>query len=55
MKIIKVKNYDKMSEEAFKVVLEVVKNKPDAVLGLATGLFLTTSRTTLNASSLILS
>ena len=37
MKIIKVKNYDKMSEEAFKVVLEVVKNKPDAVLGLATG------------------
>ena len=37
MKIIKVKNYDEMSEEALKVVLEVVKNKPDAVLGLATG------------------
>lgn len=37
MKIIKVKNYEEMSEEAFKVVLEVVKNKPEAVLGLATG------------------
>lgn len=37
MKIIKVKNYEEMSEEALKVVLEVVKNKPDAVLGLATG------------------
>ena len=37
MKIIKVKNYEAMSEEAFKIVLEVVKNKPDAVLGLATG------------------
>ncbi len=37
MKIIKVKNYDEMSEEALKVVLDVVKNKPDAVLGLATG------------------
>lgn len=37
MKIIKVKNYDEMSEEALKIVLDVVKNKPDAVLGLATG------------------
>jgi glucosamine-6-phosphate deaminase len=37
MKIIKVKNYEEMSAEALKVVLEVVKNKPDAVLGLATG------------------
>lgn len=37
MKIIKVKNYEEMSEEAFKVVLEVVKNNPKAVLGLATG------------------
>ena len=37
MKIIKVKNYDQMSEEALKVILDVVKNKPDAVLGLATG------------------
>ena len=37
MKIVKVKNYEEMSGEALKVVLEVVKNKPDAVLGLATG------------------
>ena len=37
MKIIKVKNYDEMSEEALKVVLEVVKSNPKAVLGLATG------------------
>lgn len=37
MKIIKVKNYDEMSEEALKIVLNVVKNKPNAVLGLATG------------------
>ena len=37
MKIIKVKNYEQMSEEALKIVLDIVKNKPDAVLGLATG------------------
>ena len=37
MKIIKVKNYDEMSEEALKVILDVVKNNPKAVLGLATG------------------
>ena len=37
MKIIKVKNYDDMSEEALKIVLDVVKNNPNAVLGLATG------------------
>ena len=37
MKIIKVKNSEEMSEEALKIVLEVVKNKSDAVLGLATG------------------
>ena len=37
MKIIKVKNYDDMSEEALKIVLDVVKNNPCAVLGLATG------------------
>ena len=30
MKIIKVKNYDEMSEEALKIVLNVVKNKPNA-------------------------
>ena len=37
MKIIKVKNYDEMSEEALKIILDVVKNNPQAVLGLATG------------------
>ena len=37
MKIIKVNNYDEMSEEALKIVLDVVKNNPSAVLGLATG------------------
>lgn len=37
MKIIKVKNYEQMSEEALKIVLDVVKNNPSAVLGLATG------------------
>lgn len=37
MRVIKVKNYEEMSKEALGVVLEVVKNKPDAVLGLATG------------------
>ena len=37
MKIIKVKDYESMSEEAFKILLGVVQNKPDAVMGLATG------------------
>ena len=37
MKIIKVKNYEEMSVEALKVILEVVKSNPNAVLGLATG------------------
>ena len=37
MRIIKVKNYDQMSEEALKIILDVVRNKPNAVLGLATG------------------
>lgn len=37
MKVIKVKNYEEMSEEALRVVLDVVREKPDAVLGLATG------------------
>ena len=37
MKVIKVKNYEEMSEAALRVVLDVVKQKPDAVLGLATG------------------
>ena len=37
MKVIKVKNYDEVSAEAFKVMKEVVANNPEAVLGLATG------------------
>lgn len=37
MQIIKVKNYDEVSFEAFKVMKDVVANKPNAVLGLATG------------------
>ena len=37
MKIVKVKNYEEMSGEALKVILEVVKDNPSAVLGLATG------------------
>ena len=37
MKIIVTKDYESMSEEAFKVMKEVVKGNPNAVLGLATG------------------
>ena len=37
MKVITVKNYEEVSAEAFKVMKDVVVNKPDAVLGLATG------------------
>ena len=37
MKVIKVKNYEEMSNEALKVVLDVVKANDTAVLGLATG------------------
>lgn len=37
MKIIITKNYEEMSDKAFDVMKEVVVNKPDAVLGLATG------------------
>lgn len=37
IKVIKVKNYDEVSLEAFKVMKEVVTAKEDAVLGLATG------------------
>lgn len=37
MKVIKVKDYDEMSEAAFQVVKEVVRENPNAVLGLATG------------------
>lgn len=37
MKVIIAKDYDEMSKEAFKVMADVVKNNPQAVLGLATG------------------
>ncbi len=37
MKIIIAKDYEEMSLRAFEVMKEVVVNKPDAVLGLATG------------------
>ena len=37
MKVILVKDYDAVSKEAFAVMKEVVTNKKDAVLGLATG------------------
>ena len=37
MKVIVVKDYEEMSAKAFEVMADVVKNRPDAVLGLATG------------------
>ena len=37
MKVIVTKNYDEMSEKAAKIIIDVVKNNPNAVLGLATG------------------
>lgn len=37
MKVIIAKDYEEMSAKAFEVMAEVVKNKPDAILGLATG------------------
>ncbi len=37
MKFIVCKNYEEVSKEAAKIMLDVVKNKPDATLGLATG------------------
>ena len=37
MKIIVTNNYEEASLEAFKVMKEIVANKPNAVLGLATG------------------
>lgn len=37
MKIIIVKDYEEMSCKAFEIMKETVANKPDAVLGLATG------------------
>ena len=37
MKFIVCKNYEEMSEKAAEIMIDVVKNKPDATLGLATG------------------
>lgn len=37
MKVIVTANADQLASEALKVMLDVVKNKPDAVIGLATG------------------
>jgi len=37
IKIIKVKDYEEVSQKAFEVMEEVVKNNPKCVLGLATG------------------
>ena len=37
MNIIVAKNYEEMSDKAAQIMAEVIKNKPDCVLGLATG------------------
>ena len=37
MKIIVTKNYDEMSKKAAEIMAEIIKNKPECVLGLATG------------------
>lgn len=37
MKVVIAKDYDEMSKKAFDVMAEVVKNNPNAVIGLATG------------------
>ncbi|MBO5211687.1 MAG: glucosamine-6-phosphate deaminase [Clostridia bacterium] len=37
MNFIKVENYEQLSEQAAKIIADVVINKPDCVLGLATG------------------
>ena len=37
MKIIIVKDYEKVSDKAFEIMKEVVSGNPEAVLGLATG------------------
>ena len=37
MKVIVTKNYEEMSVEAGKILAQTIKNKPDCVLGLATG------------------
>ncbi len=37
MKIVKVKDYEEASKEAFEIFSQQVKNKPNSILGLATG------------------
>ena len=37
MKIIVTKDYEEMSEKAFRIILSVVKENPQAVLGLEIG------------------
>ena len=37
MKVIICENYEEASQKAADIMLEVVKNKPTAILGLATG------------------
>ncbi len=37
MKVIITENYDEMSKKAAEIITQLVKNKPDAILGLATG------------------
>ncbi len=37
IKVIKVKNYDEVSDKAFEIMHDLVVSKPNAVLGLATG------------------
>ena len=37
MKVIITKDYEELSEKAFEIMAGVLKKKPDAVLGLATG------------------
>ena len=37
IRVIRTKNYEELSDRAFEIVRELLKTKPDAVLGLATG------------------
>lgn len=37
MKVIITENYEEMSKKAAEIIIDIVKNNPDAVLGLATG------------------
>ena len=37
MKVIITENYEEMSQKAAEIIIDIVKNNPSAVLGLATG------------------